>query len=134
MADAEYAKEISNEALMAVFTKLRVGVTEQEILQVVFAMDCSLNGKIDEAEYKTFVNTYGVGDDTTETFRLEELATQKFVRFLKERQLSATKLFEEIDSDGSQTIDANELRMYFKEYKAKLNENEIFLLLNHLDP
>lgn len=64
MADAEYAKEITNETLIGMFTRLRLGVTEQETLQVVFAMDTTLNGKIDEAEFKEFVNTYGVGDES----------------------------------------------------------------------
>jgi len=52
---------------------------------------------------------------------LEELAVQKFLRFLKDRQLPASKLFEQIDADGSKTIDPNELRMYLKENKGKLN-------------
>jgi Ca2+-binding EF-hand superfamily protein len=58
----------------------------------------------------------------------------KFLRFLRERKLSAKKLFEEIDRDGSGEIDVNEVRGYLKEHKGRLNENEVFMVMVRLDP
>lgn len=107
MADARYDREITNETLINAITQLRLGVTDQEALHLVFSMDTSLNGKIDEKEFREFACTYGVGDDPDETFKLEGLAMDKFLRFLRERKLSASKLFDEIDKDHSGTIDAS---------------------------
>lgn len=134
MADCGYAQEVTNETLINAITQLKLGLTDQEALHMVFSMDTSLNGRIDEKEFREFVCTFGVGDDPEETFKLEGIAMDKFLRFLRERKSTPSKLFDEIDTDHGGTIDANEIRLYLKDNKGKLNENEIFMVLSHLDP
>lgn len=70
MADDGYKKEILNENLIRTLGKLKVNISEIEIMQLVNAIDTSGNGKVSDDQFQEFIHTYGVGNDPEKTINL----------------------------------------------------------------